>query len=105
MSTSRTLVRLDELLATMDEPQAAYVVRSRLDRSLLLVRRHIDELGAQDREAAVRVSRIVDSVEDSFRALRRRSEPFGEAWIAQLRATRAQIALLRNEVCTALGGH
>ena len=94
VASDRIVARLDELLATLGNPKAAYVVRSRLDRVLLLVKRYnSDERSPEEQRAlAMHVARI----EDSFRALRRRSEPFGEAWMAKLAHVRADLASLRS---------
>lgn len=97
METDRIVGRLDELLDTLNDPKAAYVVRSRLDRVLLMVRRSLDWEGARsDRRG--RLEDAMHRIEDSFRALRRRSEPFGEAWLEKLAMTREDLLALRSEL-------
>lgn len=91
--------RIDELLATLDNPQAAYVVRSRLDRVLLMTQSWIEDPGVDpDRTAQLR--EILGRLEDSFRALRRRSEPFADAWIGKLAGVRRELLSLRSTLLT-----
>ena len=99
METDRIVGRLDELLDTLSDPKAAYVVRSRLDRVLLMVRRHLDWEGARG-DHRVRLEGAMRRIEDSFRALRRRSEPFGDAWLEKLAMTREDLLALRTELLT-----
>jgi len=98
LSVGRIVVRLDELVSTLDDPKAAYVVRSRLDRVMLMVRRYVKEAQAPEQAPSPRLESAMLRIEDSFRALRRRSEPFGEAWIGKLAATRDELLVLREEL-------
>jgi hypothetical protein len=98
LRVDRIIFRLDELLSILDDPKAAYVVRSRLDRVSLMLQRYVKEAQAQNTEFASRVESATLGIQDSFRALRRRSEPFGEAWIEKLGATRSELLLLRDEL-------
>ena len=95
LKPDRIVVRLDELLNTLEDPKAAYVVRSRLDRVAIMIRRYIAEVQEADSELASRLDEALTRIEDAFRALRRRSEPFGEAWVQKLASTRAELVLLR----------
>lgn len=97
METDRIIGRLDELLDTLRDPKAAYVVRSRLDRVLLMIRRLLDETRAGDSHR-VRLQSAMSRIEDSFRALRRRSEPFGDGWLHKLEVTREDLLALREEL-------
>lgn len=90
------IFRIDELIQTLDDPKAAYVVRSRLDRTMLVLRRHIRAIRDLDPATASELRAISRRVDDSFSALRRRSEPFGEGWILKLGSTRSELALLRR---------
>lgn len=97
METDRIVGRLDELLDTLGDPKAAYVVRSRLDRVLLMTRCYLDEPGVGDGRT-VRLQNALRRIEDSFRALRRRSEPFGDGWLHKLAVTRDDLLALREEL-------
>ena len=97
METDRIVRRLDELLDTLSDPKAAYVVRSRLDRVLLMTLRHLDETGHGD-DTRARIESAIRRIEDSFRALRRRSEPFGDSWLHKLALTREDLLTLRDEL-------
>jgi len=97
---NRAIARIEELIETMDDPKAAYVVRSRLDRTMLVVRQHIQEIRGHDPATASQLLATVGRVDDSFSALRRRSEPFGDAWISKLGSTRIELALLRRLLTT-----
>ncbi len=97
MEPDRIIGRLDDLLDTLDDPKAAYVVRSRLDRVLLMIRRQLDQAGAPVSHRAG-LEKTIRRIEDSFTALRRRSEPFGEAWLHKLSAARDDLLNLRIEL-------
>lgn len=97
MGTDRIIDRMDELLEALRDPKAAYVVRSRLDRVLLMIRRHLDETSA-GRSHPVQLQIAIGRIEDSFRALRRRSEPFGDGWLHKLAVTRDDLLALREEL-------
>lgn len=89
--------RLAELAKTLERPEDAYVVRSRLDRALLVCRRYLSEAVVPPTDAAVAYS-LISEIEAAFVAIRRRSEPFGEAWVAKLQDTRPLIAELVRHV-------
>lgn len=92
----RALSRIDELIQTMDDPRAAYVVRSRLDRTMLVLHQHIQDIRELHPSIASQLLELAKRVEDAFLALRRRSEPFGEAWISKLGSTRIELDRLRS---------
>lgn len=94
-SDNRLLARVDELIAIMDDPKAAYVVRSRLDRLLLMLH------SSPGLPAGALRDEVAESLEHSFRALRRRSEPFGEGWVRKLADTRAELVSLRGALTAA----
>lgn len=97
--SSDVATRIDELLATLENPQAAYVVRSRLDR-IVLMTRGLLERPSITRDEVVQMDTILDRLEDSFRALRRRSEPFADAWIHKLAGVRRELLDLRAALGT-----
>lgn len=101
MSPDRVLVRLDELLDTMSDPKAAYVVRSRLDRFLLVLGDYVANMSPRNPETAAALTNLGQHVNDGFEALRRRSEPFGSAWVLKLAMARDDVLLLRAEVIRA----
>lgn len=96
----RVLARVDDLLATLDDPKAAYVVRSRLDRVGLMAER-LAMQGGLDASRQRAIFALLQRIEDAFAALRRRSEPFAEAWVRKLEATRADIVALRAALASA----
>ncbi|MBZ5734148.1 hypothetical protein K8Z61_06530 [Nocardioides sp. TRM66260-LWL] len=95
MNTDPITQRLDQLIETLDDPRAAYVVRSRLDRVLLLVNRTIGGADLDDQRAS-KVEQLTRDIDEHFAALRRRSEPFGEAWLTNLASARKALLDLRQ---------
>ena len=90
--------RIDDLLETMAHPQAAYVVRSRLDRVIVIAKMRLDGLSDAQSHAANCCRTTLGSIELAFAALRRRSEPFGDGWVSKLLATRQELQQLRSEL-------
>jgi hypothetical protein len=86
--------RVMQLIETLKDPEDAYVVRSRLDRSLLVVRRYL--AGAEGPADVRPIESMLVDIEAAFASLRRRSEPFGEAWIAKLEDTNANLLELHT---------
>lgn len=88
----RALVRLDELLCTLDSPESAYLVRSRVERALIVARKAESSVREEKRE---NVRSLISDLDRAFNSLRKRSEPFGGRWHARLEDCRGVVVDLR----------
>lgn len=84
------IYRLDQLMETLSNPRDAYLVRSRLDRALLVV------TATAGAPLPAEVGTQIGRIEEAFRTVRRRSEPFGDAWIRLLDEAREEVSILRT---------